>query len=74
MLLGRFVSPIVMGLVFFLVVTPTGLIMKLFNKDYMILDEPHPDIKMVHFAGAEEKDTIHDYEDKFGWIKDNWHA
>ena len=48
--------------------------MKLFDKDYMILDEPHPDIKMVHFAGAEEKDTIHDYEDKFGWIKDNWHA
>ena len=47
--------------------------MKLFNKDYMILDEPHPDIKMVHF-NAEEKDTIHDYEDKFGWIKDNWHA
>ena len=48
--------------------------MKLFKKDYMILDEPHPDIKIVHFAGAEEKDTIHDYEDKFGWIKDNWHA
>ena len=40
----------------------------------MILDEPHPDIKMIHFAGAEPEDTIHDYEDKFGWIKDNWHA
>tara|TARA_Y200000002_G_C22365427_1_gene530832 strand:+ start:293 stop:676 length:384 start_codon:yes stop_codon:yes gene_type:complete len=37
MLLGRFVSPIVMGLVFFLVVTPTGLIMKLFNKDLLKL-------------------------------------
>ena len=37
MLLGRFVSPIVMGLVFFLVVTPTGLIMKLFNKDLLNL-------------------------------------
>ena len=36
-LLGRFVSPIVMGLVFFLVVTPTGLIMKLFNKDLLKL-------------------------------------
>ena len=48
--------------------------MELFDKDYMVLDEPHPDIKIVHFAGAEEEDTIHDYEDKFGWIKDNWHA
>ena len=37
MLLGRFVSPIIMGLVFFLVVTPTGLIMKLFNKDLLKL-------------------------------------
>ena len=37
MFLGRFVSPIVMGLVFFLVVTPTGLIMKLFNKDLLKL-------------------------------------
>ena len=31
--LGNFISPIVMGIVFFLVVTPTGLIMKLFRKD-----------------------------------------
>ena len=33
MLLGRIVSPIVMGLVFFLVVTPTGMIMRILNKD-----------------------------------------
>ena len=37
MLLGRVVSPIVMGLVFFLVVTPTGLIMKILNKDLLRL-------------------------------------
>ena len=37
MLLGRFVSPIVMGLVFFLVVTPTGLIMRLLGKDVLNL-------------------------------------
>ena len=36
-LLGRFVSPIVMGLVFFLVVTPTGMIMRLFKKDLLKL-------------------------------------
>ncbi len=37
MLLGRFVSPIVMGVIFFLVVTPTGVIMKLFGKDLLKL-------------------------------------
>ena len=37
MLLGRIVSPIVMALVFFIVVTPTGLIMKLFKKDLLQL-------------------------------------
>ena len=31
-LLGSIVAPIVMGIVFFLVVTPTGLIMKMFGK------------------------------------------
>ena len=37
MLLGRIVSPIVMGLVFFLVVTPTGIIMRILNKDLLKL-------------------------------------
>ena len=37
MLLGRIVSPIVMGLVFFLVVTPTGLIMRGLKKDLLKL-------------------------------------
>ena len=37
MFLGRLISPIVMLLVFFLTVTPTGLIMRLFNKDLLNL-------------------------------------
>ena len=37
MFLGSFIAPIVMGVVFFLVVTPTGLIMKLFRKDLLNL-------------------------------------
>ena len=37
MLLGSIIAPIVMGIVFFLVVTPTGLIMKLFRKDLLNL-------------------------------------
>ena len=35
--LGNIVSPLVMGLVFFLVVTPTGFIMRLFRKDLLNL-------------------------------------
>ena len=35
--LGKFVSPLVMGLVYFLVVTPTGLIMRLLKKDLIML-------------------------------------
>ena len=37
MFLGSFIAPIVMGVVFFLVVTPTGLIMKLLRKDLLNL-------------------------------------
>ena len=36
-LLGKVISPIVMGLVFFLVVTPTGILMKIFRKDLLSL-------------------------------------
>jgi hypothetical protein len=39
-----------------------------FNKDYMILDKPHPDIKIIHFANP--KTTIHN--SKYEWIKDYW--
>ena len=36
-LLGAIVSPIVMGIVYFVVITPIGLIMKLFGKDVLNL-------------------------------------
>ena len=36
-MLGNFIAPIIMGIVFFLVVTPTGLIMKLLRKDLLKL-------------------------------------
>ena len=35
MLLGAIIAPVVMGIVFFLVVTPTGLIMKILGKDLL---------------------------------------
>ena len=34
-LLGKVISPIVMGLVFFFVVTPIGILVRLFKKDVM---------------------------------------
>ena len=36
-ILGTFISPIVMGFVFFIVVTPTGLIMRFLGKDLLRL-------------------------------------
>ena len=38
-LLGSFVSPIVMGIVFFAIVTPTSLIMKVFGKNLLNLQK-----------------------------------
>ena len=35
--LGKIISPIIMGIIFFLVVTPIGLIMRLFGKDVINL-------------------------------------
>ena len=35
--LGKIISPFVMGIIFFFVVTPTGLLMKIFNKDLLNL-------------------------------------
>ena len=35
--LGKIISPIVMMIIFFMVVTPTGLIMRLFKKDLLNL-------------------------------------
>ena len=35
MLLGRIISPVILGIIFFFVVTPTGLIMRLLGKDLL---------------------------------------
>ena len=37
MLLGKIVSPLVMGLIFFAVVTPIGILMRITNKDLLNL-------------------------------------
>ena len=37
LLLGRFVSPLIMGIIFFVVVTPIGVAMRLLKKDLLSL-------------------------------------
>ncbi len=41
-LLGSIVSPIVMGIVFFIVVTPTGIIMRFLGKDLLRINKNKP--------------------------------
>ena len=38
-LLGNFISPIIMGLVFFIVITPTAFLMRAFGKDLLNLEK-----------------------------------
>ena len=47
-LLGNIISPIVMGIVFFLVVTPTGLIMRIFRKDILKLKKNSNDTYWIN--------------------------
>jgi hypothetical protein len=41
-LLGKIISPIVMGLVFFFVVTPIGILVRILKKDFMGLKKRTP--------------------------------
>ena len=36
-IIGKFISPIIIGLIFFLILTPIGLLMKMFKKDLLNL-------------------------------------
>ena len=50
--LGNFIAPIIMGIIFFFVVTPTGIIMKLFRKDLIKLKKNNDNSYWI-----EKKDT-----------------
>ena len=47
-LLGNIIAPIVMSIVFFLVVTPTGLIMRFFRKDILKLKKNSNDTYWIN--------------------------
>ena len=54
-LLGNFISPIIMGLVFFIVVTPTSLIMKAFSKDLLKLKKNNKDSYWISSSKIKSK-------------------
>ena len=58
--LGNFIAPIVMGIVFFLVVTPTGILTKLFKKDLINLKKNNDKTYWV-----EKKETISNMKNQF---------
>ena len=53
--LGKIISPIVMGIIFFLVVTPTGLIMKLLRKDLLNLKFNNNKTYWINKSGPKSK-------------------
>ena len=53
--LGKIVSPIVMAVIFFLVVTPTGLFMKLLRKDLLNLRYNNEQSYWIKKDGPESK-------------------
>jgi len=56
--LGKIVSPFVMGLIFFLVVTPTSLLLKLFNKDILNKNKKKKKTKSYWIEKDEKKSSM----------------
>ena len=53
--LGKIVSPLIMGIIFFLVVTPTGLIMRLLGKDIINLNFKNDKSYWIEKKGPKSK-------------------
>ena len=55
LLLGKIVSPLIMGIIFFLVVTPTGLIMRIIGKDLLNLKFNKNNTYWIEKSGPKSK-------------------
>ena len=55
LLLGKIISPIIMGVIFFLVVTPIGFIMKLLGKDLINLKFNNEKSYWIEKSGPKSK-------------------
>jgi len=54
-ILGRIISPIIMGIIFFFVVTPIGLLMKLLKKDLLNLKFNKTSTYWIEKSGPKSK-------------------
>ncbi len=55
LLLGKFISPLIMGIIFFLVVTPIGIVMRLFKKDLLNLKYNKKETYWIDKTGPKSK-------------------
>ena len=55
LLLGKFISPLIMGIIFFIVVTPIGIIMRLFKKDLLNLKFNEKETYWIEKKGPKSK-------------------
>ena len=55
LLLGRFISPLIMGIIFFVVVTPIGIIMRLLKKDLLNLKYNKKETYWIDKTGPKSK-------------------
>ena len=55
LLLGRFISPLIMGIIFFIVVTPIGIIMRLLKKDLLNLKYNKKETYWINKSGPKSK-------------------
>ena len=55
LLLGRFISPLVMGIIFFVVVTPIAIIMRLLKKDLLNLKYNKKETYWIEKSGPKSK-------------------
>ena len=53
--LGKIVSPLVMGIIFFLVVTPIGILMRILNKDILNLKYNNKSTYWIEKTGPKSK-------------------
>ena len=55
LLLGRFISPLIMGIIFFVVVTPIGIMMRLLKKDLLNLKYNKKETYWIDKSGPKSK-------------------
>ena len=55
LLLGKFISPLIMGIIFFIVVTPIGIIMRLLKKDLLNLKYNKKESYWINKSGPKSK-------------------